>query len=138
MTLIVRRPLRSVLVPALVIAALGSMAIWNLADRGRAQEIEETEDAKVSPDELELYLRVYTALQDNHDLSIETAIQPYHISLQDFRQLEQRIQSDPRMVDRVREALLDHVRSRGVYARVIGTATPTPTTDASGAPKRHP
>ena len=129
---------QGVLVPALIIAGVGSVGIWNLAHHGGAQEIEEGESVKVAPDELELYIRVYTALQDNHDLSIESAIQPYHISLENFRQLEQRVQSEPRLVDRVREALLDHVRSRGIYARVVGTPTPTPTAAHSGEPKRRP
>lgn len=127
-----RHRLWRAIAPVVVVAVLGSIVIWNLADHGRAQEIEEADEVKVPPDELELYIRVYTALQDDHDLAIENAIQPYHISIENFRALEQRIQSDPRLVDRVREALLDHVRSRGIYARVVGTPTPTPTGERSG------
>lgn len=126
------RPRWRAIGPAILVVALGSIAIWNLADHGRAQELEETDTDKVAPDELELYIRVYTALQDNHDLNIETAIQPYHISLDDFRQLERRIQNEPRMVDRVREALLEHVRARDAFATASGTPTPT----ASAAPRR--
>jgi len=124
------RPLWRAIGPAILVVALGSIAIWNLADHGRAQELEETDTVKVAPDELELYIRVYTALQDNHDLNIDTAIQPYHISLDEFRQLERRIQDDPRMVDRVREALREHVRARDASA----SGTPPPT--ASAAPPR--
>lgn len=94
---------------------------WNLADHGRAQEIEESRAARVTSDELELYIRVYTAMQDDHGLTIEQAIRPHQISLEDFRQLERRIQAEPRLVDRVREALLEHVRSRGRFAHLAPT-----------------
>lgn len=130
--------LRRALGIGVVVAAIGAFGLWDMGDHGGAQEVDENNSAKVTPDELELYIRVYTALQDDHNLAIETAIQPYHISLDDFRQLERRVQSEPRMVDRVREALLDHQKSRGAYARIVGTPTAAPRPERTAGAKPRP
>ena len=122
----------------IVVAALGAFGIWNTADHGGAQEIEDNEAPKVRPDELELYIKVYKALQDDHDLTIENALPPYHTSLDDFRQIERRIQNDPRLVDKVRESLLEHARSRGAYARIVGTPTAPPRAQAPQGGKSRP
>jgi hypothetical protein len=103
--------------------------------RPAAQEIEESGDEKVSESQLQMYINVYEAMQDDHDLTIDGAIKRYHVSLDEFRQVERRIQSQPRLVDRVREALLGNARAHSVFAEAAATPTPPPT---PGKPKpRH-
>jgi PHD/YefM family antitoxin component YafN of YafNO toxin-antitoxin module len=108
----------------LLLIACGLLATMLVVFHPAAEEVEEGEPSTVSEAELKSYIAVYTAMQDNHDLVIENAIKPYHISLEDFRQLEQRIQSQPRLVERVREALLEDRRTHSIFAE--SAATPTP------------
>jgi hypothetical protein len=90
----------------------------------QAEEVGESEPPSVSESDLQLYIKVYGAMQGDHDLTIENAVQSHQISLDDFRQIERRIQNQPRMVERVRQALLDQVKANSTFA--LSTATPTP------------
>lgn len=108
----------------LLLIACGLLATLLAVFHPAAEEVDEGEPSTVSESDLKMYINVYTAMQDDHDLVIDNAIQPHHISLEDFRQVEQRIQSQPRLVERVREALLEDRRSHSVFAET--TATPMP------------
>jgi len=103
--------------------------------RPQAEEVEDSDATpSVSESELQLYIKVYGAMQDNHDLTIDNAIAPYQISLDDFRALERRIQSEPRMVERVRQALLQQAQAHSVFAQSM--ATPSPVATAAETPKK--
>lgn len=110
----------------LLLVLLAALGIVVVALHPQAEEVDESELPAVSDSELDLYIKVYTAMQDDHDLTIDTAIKPYQISLDDFRQLERRIQGQPRLVERVREALLQHAKEHSVFAQSSATPTPTP------------
>jgi len=103
--------------------ALGALGLLLAGVRPKAEETESSEPPPVSEDELELYIKVYSAMQDDHDLSIENAIRPYQTSLDNFRQLERRIQNQPRLVERVRQALLEHAKHNSLFAEALGTPT---------------
>jgi hypothetical protein len=85
-----------------------------------------------------MYIKVYTAMQDDHDLTIENAIKAYNVSLDEFRQIERRIQAESRLVERVRQALLDHVKEHSVFAQSMATPSPTatPAPRAERTPKK--
>ena len=91
-----------------------------LSVRPQAQEGDERDQQGVTEAEIELYIDVYSAMQKDHDITIESAIAAHNISLEQFRDLERRVQRDQRMVDRVREALLETAK-----ARAIAEAAPT-------------
>ena len=99
----------------------------------QAEEVESTEPPPVSESDLQMYLKVYTAMQDDHDLTIEEAIKPYNVSLDDFRQIERRIQGEARLVERVRQALLDHVKEHSVFAQSLTPPAPAATPVPPGA-----
>lgn len=107
----------------LLLIACGLLATMLAVFHPAAEEVDEGEPSTVSEADLKMYIAVYTAMQDNHDLVIENAIKPYHISLEDFRKLEQRIQSQPRLVERVREALLEDRRTHSIFAEFAPTPT---------------
>ena len=90
----------------------------------QAEEMGESEPPTVSEADIQLYIKVYVAMQEDHDLTIENAIKPHQLTLDDFRQLERRIQNQPRLVERVRQALLDQVKANSTFA--LSAATPTP------------
>ena len=108
----------------LMLFVCGVLATTFVAFHPAAQEVDEGASSDVSESELEMYIAVYTAMQDNHDLLLEDAIKPYHLSLEQFRELERRIQSQPRLVERVREALLEDRRK---HSALLGPeSTPPP------------
>jgi hypothetical protein len=117
----------------LLLVALGSLGVMVTVFHPAAEEIEESGNETVSESELQMYISVYEAMQDDHDLTIDEAIKRYNVSLDEFRQIERRIQSQPRFVDRVREALLENARAHSVFAEAAATPTP-PRTPAK--PKR--
>jgi hypothetical protein len=103
-----------------VLTLLGALVV---VFHPHAEEIDDNEPPSVSESELQTYIKVYSAMQEDHDLTIDNAIKSHQISLDDFRQLERRIQGQSRLVERVRQALLDQAKAHSVYAQA---ATPTP------------
>jgi len=116
-----------------VFAALFGLMVFVLPPQ--AEEPEEAASATtVSDADLEMYIAVYTAMQDDHDLTIDNAITKHTISLDDFRQIERRIQNESRLVEKVRDALLEHAKKRALFAKAPD-ATPTPErTEPESAP----
>ncbi len=113
----------------LALAAFGmSIAVFHPA----AEEVDNNEPATVSDAELQTYIKVYTAMQEDHDLTIDNAIIPHHMSLDDFRHIERRIQTQSRLVERVREALLESAKAHSVFA----ASAPTPTPSETPAPAK--
>jgi uncharacterized membrane protein YgaE (UPF0421/DUF939 family) len=80
--------------------------------RPQAQEAEAGDVDDVSPAELELYIDTYTAMQANHDLTLETVLAQKGVSLEQFRNIERRVQRQERLVRKVREALQTQAKAR--------------------------
>jgi len=108
--------------------ALGVLAS---AFHPRAQETEESQPSSVSEADVERYIAVYSAMQDDHDLNIDQALKPYDLTLDEFRSTERRIQGESRLVERVRAALLDHAKGRALFAQAAETQTPVPAPSAT-------
>jgi len=107
-----------------LLCALAVVGVLATVFRPQAEEVSESEPASVSESDLQLYIKVYGAMQEDHDLTIDNAIKSSQMSLDDFRQLERRIQNQPRLVERVRDAMLERVKANSTFA--LSTATPTP------------
>jgi len=88
------------------VAALGMLVgalLFGL--RPQAQEAGESEAEQVTPSELDLYIDVYTSMQADHDLTIETILAQRGVPLAQFRNIERRVQKNERLVRKVRDAL---------------------------------
>jgi hypothetical protein len=97
----------------LAIAAAGLLiGTLQFGLRPQAQEAEEDEVDQVTPTELQFYIDVYTAMQADHDLTLETVLAEKHASLDSFRSIERRVQKQERLVRKVREALLAQAKAR--------------------------
>jgi len=107
----------------LLLCVLAVASVLATVFHPQAEEVGESEPPSVSESDLQLYIKVYGAMQEDHDLTIENALKS-QMSLDDFRQLERRIQNQPRLVERVRDALLERVKANSTFA--LSTATPTP------------
>jgi hypothetical protein len=95
------------------IAAVGALVgalLFGL--RPQAQEAEESEGEQVSASELELYIDVYTSMQANHDLTLDSVLAGRGTSLEQFRHIERRIQKQERLVRKVRDALQAQAKAR--------------------------
>jgi hypothetical protein len=80
--------------------------------RPEAQEASVQVDDEVSATELQLYIDTYTAMQANHDLTLETVLVEKNVSLDEFRNIERRVQRQDRLVRKVREALQATAKAR--------------------------
>lgn len=80
--------------------------------RPEAQEPGADEGDEVSPTELQLYIDTYTAMQANHDLTLEVVLVEKNIPLDQFRNIERRVQRQDRLVRKVREALQAQAKAR--------------------------
>src|SRR5262249_45939532 len=109
---------------ALLLATLGMAGVMVSVFRPHAQEVDDNEAPAVSEADLQLYIKVYSAMQENHDLNIETAIAPYQISLDDFRTLERRIQSQRARVKPGPQARPEQEKAHPIFAQANNSPTP--------------
>ena len=100
--------------------------------RPQAQEPGESEVDQVSPAELALYIDVYTAMQADHDLTLDTILAQKSVSLDQFRSIERRVQKQERLVRKVREALQAQAK-----ARTDAIAPPAVRAEAPAAKPAH-
>jgi hypothetical protein len=80
--------------------------------RPQAQEMDGSEADQVSANELSLYIDVYTAMQADHDLTLEAILAQKGTSLEQFRNIERRVQKQDRLVRKVRDALQAQAKAR--------------------------
>ncbi|MFN8642970.1 MAG: hypothetical protein U0802_15435 [Candidatus Binatia bacterium] len=119
----------SVVLGVAAVSALIGALLFGM--RPEAQEPAAPAD-EVTPDELQLYIDVYSTMQADHDLTIETVLVQKNVTLQQFRSVERRVQQQERLVHKVREALTAQAKARAeqiapMAARPPGTPAATPT-----------
>lgn len=91
-------------------ALLGALACGL---RPEAQEAAVNRADDVTPQELQLYIDVYSAMQADHGLTLDQVLGQKGVSLAEFRSVERRVQREDRLVRKVREALLAQAKARG-------------------------
>jgi hypothetical protein len=62
-------------------------------------------ESQIPPEQIEKYVAVYKAMQQNHNLSVDQAAASQGLSVDAFRDIESRIERDDLIRDRVRQAL---------------------------------
>lgn len=82
------------------------------------------DNRRVSDDELETYIDVYRTMQTDHSLNIDQVVGNYNLTVKEFRSLERRIQNDSTYVERVREALLEHVQNNSRFSEPTASGAP--------------
>jgi hypothetical protein len=122
------RAISLVLGIAAVSALLGTLLVGGM--RPEAQEAVASTD-EVTPEELQLYIDVYSAMQADHDLTIDQVLAQKSVTLVQFRGIERRVQQQDRLVHKVREALTAQAKARAdqiapMAARPPGTPAATP------------
>lgn len=100
-------------------AVLGAPALAHALHLAAQDAGDDTDEPRVTPDQLAKYERVYEAMQRNHSLTVEQAAAQQGLTLAQFRDLENRIQRNDDLRTQVRSDL----------RKAAATGTP-----ASGAP----
>ena len=117
------------------IAAVGVLVgALVLGLRPQAQEADDSEAEQVTPSELELYIDVYTAMQADHDLTLDAALAQKGTPLAQFRNIERRVQKQERLVRKVRDALQAQAKAR---AESIGPPSARAEVPAAKAAPAH-
>jgi hypothetical protein len=70
------------------------------------QDDDDSESQDVPPAQIEKYVNVYQAMQRNRTLTVEQASAQQHLSVQEFRDIESKIERDGVLRERVRRELL--------------------------------
>jgi len=118
------------------IAAVGALVGALLFGmRPEAQEPAPSPGDDVTPAELQLYIDVYTAMQADHDLTLDQVLATKNVTLEQFRSVERRVQQQDRLVHKVREALTAQAKARA--DQIVPMAAQTPGTPAA-TPKPTP
>lgn len=118
-----------IMITAVVIAGLiGFFSVGEPPFSGNepvAQLVSGPPPREVTEAEVDQYLAVYKAMQADRDLKIDAAIAPQGLSLDEFRDIERRIQMSSTLVDRVRRELTAHAEEISVFAPGMpGAAAP--------------
>ena len=114
--------------------ALGFLVGSHVAQRHQlqAEDIRPAQrDNKVTEADIDLYIAVYSAMQADHGLTIDDALATRKVTIEEFRDVERRVQSDQRTVDKVRLALLNQAKTRNTWGPPGVAAAPPPKTDAA-------
>ena len=94
--------------PAGIVASSADAARWQPSLRHAAvvaQDSDSTDRAGVSPDQLEKYVAVYGAMQRDRGLTVESAAAKESLTLNQFRELEQKIERNDLAREQVRREL---------------------------------
>lgn len=95
-----------------VLSAIGSAFVS--VPHPAAQDFEEEDVSDVSEAELNLYIDVYSAMQADHGMTIDQALVSVAngMELTSFRDLERRIERQERLIERVRQVLVENAKAK--------------------------
>ena len=93
-----------------------------------------TDREEVAPAELDLYIAVYSAMQADHDLTLDQVLAQKAVPLDQFRNIERRVQRQDRLIRKVRDALTAQARERAAQVAPLAAQPPEPTVAAGPAP----
>jgi hypothetical protein len=82
-----------------------------LGNQGDLETARGRDPDAVTESEFQTYLRVLEAMQVNRSMSIDEAVEVEHLPLAKFRELEQRVQRNEVLVDRVRHVLREQAET---------------------------
>jgi hypothetical protein len=102
-----------------------------------AQDAGDSDVETVTPTELDLYISVYTAMQADHDLTLDQVLAQKGVTLEQFRNIERRVQKQDRLVKKVRDALTAQAKQRGAQVAPQAAQPPDATVIPPATPGAH-
>jgi hypothetical protein len=100
---------------------LATAPVWNLT-----QDDQDAENNEVSPAQVEQYLKVYKAMQRDRTLTVEQATAAQHLTVEQFRDIEARIERDGVLRERVRRELLKTAEQKSNALKLKPQSAPSP------------
>src|SRR5579885_518677 len=100
----VSSPVLASLASLCLLAARSAVCPTN-AHLAQEEEMAQTDDSDVPPQDVEKYIKVYKAMQQNRNLTVEQAAAQQGLTVSAFRSLEDRIERNDALREHVREAL---------------------------------
>jgi hypothetical protein len=89
--------------------------------------VEESDADEISDEQLKTYIAVYSAMQLDHSLTLEDALKPHNVTMEEFRGIERHVQNKSRLVAKVRAALLEQATQRSAFSEPhASTSAPQP------------
>jgi hypothetical protein len=99
---------------------LETVPVWDLT-----QGDQDTENNEVSPSQVEQYLKVYKAMQRDRTLTVEQAATAQHLTVDQFRDIEARIERDGVLRERVRRELLKTAQEKSNALKLKPQSAPS-------------
>jgi hypothetical protein len=129
-------PIR-LLLALVLIAAAGGFAIARYGARSTSapagpipglqlgQDDDDSESQDVPPADIEKYVNVYQAMQRNRTLTVEQASAQQHLSVEQFRDIESKIERDGVLRERVRRELLKTAQEKSNALKLKPQSAPS-------------
>jgi len=109
--------------------ALATAPVWNLTQDNLTQDDDQdNENNEVSPTQVEQYLKVYKAMQLDRKLTVDQATAAQHMTVEQFRDIEARIERDGVLRERVRRELLKTAEEKSNALKLKPQSAPSPST----------
>ena len=118
-------------------AVLADLLPQRLIAQGEAQGEEASPASDVSPEQISKYVKVYEMMRADRSLMIEQAAGKQGLSLDDFRELESKIERDDLVRDRVRQELEQHAQKHS-STKPAESATKGSSSSGGGASEQAP
>ena len=90
------------------------------------EDDQDTENNEVSPAQVEQYLKVYKAMQLDRRLTVEQATAAQHMTVEQFRNIEARIERDGVLRERIRRELLKTAQEKSNALKLKPQSAPSP------------
>jgi hypothetical protein len=113
--------------------SLTTAPVWNFNQGSLTQQDgltqgddQDSEANEVSPAQVEQYLKVYKAMQLDRKLTVEQATAAQHMTVEQFRDIEARIERDGVLRERVRRELLKTAQEKSNALKPKLQSAPSP------------
>jgi hypothetical protein len=93
---------------------------WNLS-----QDDQDTENNEVSPAQVEQYVKVYQLMQRNRSMTVDQAAASQHLTVNQFRDIEARVERDGVLRERVRRELLKTAQEKSNALKLKPQSAPS-------------
>jgi hypothetical protein len=106
-------------------AARSAQGMATIPSLNVSQDDDQGEANDVSPAQVEQYLKVYEAMQRDRTLTVEQAAAQQHLTVDQFRDIEARIERDGVLRERVRRELLKMAQQKSNALKLKPQSAPS-------------
>jgi hypothetical protein len=103
-----------------------NLASQDLTQQNLTQDDEDSETPEVPPAQVEQYVKVYQSMQQNRSLTVDQAAAAQHLTVDQFRDIETRIEKDGVLRERVRRELLKTAQEKSNALKLKPQSAPSP------------